>query len=320
MIRGWFVPFCSFAATILITAAAAQTPRPATPGAIPVRTGAPSGANDPARPEAQIPARLAPANITASKLTKEQMERFLVQARIIGIKPVGLGITHTRRVSMTDGRYTHDAHIQDVDIYKPEYRTKEGIERNFRDSYKYNIAAYRLDKMMDLNMSPVCVERVFEGKPCAFCWWIDDIRFVEVERRDQNVEPPDAEYWTRQLNVVRVFDQLIFNTDRNQGNLIIDKDWKLWMIDHTRAFRDEMRLRDPRVLRRVSGKMLQSMRDLKQNALEANLMPYITRENIKALLFRRDLLVHFFENEIRSKGSDAVLTDIPRRTQEATIP
>jgi len=37
--------------------------------------------------------------------------------------------------------------------------------------------------------------------------------------------------------VVRLFDQLIYNTDRNLGNLLIDKSWRLWMIDHTRAFK-----------------------------------------------------------------------------------
>ena len=36
---------------------------------------------------------------------------------------------------------------------------------------------------------------------------------------------------------VRVFDELIANRDRNIGNMLWTSTWKMWMIDHTRAFR-----------------------------------------------------------------------------------
>lgn len=260
------------------------------------------------------------SNVTAHDLTREQIEHFLLTARIVSERPAGKGITGTRRVTLTDGQYIHDAHIQDIDIYKAEYRTKEGIEKNFRDSYKFNIAAYRLDKIMDLNIVPVCVPREINGKPAAVDWWVDDVQFDEEGRRDKQIEPPDENEWTRQLNTVRDFDQLIYNDDRNQGNLLIDKNWKLWAIDHSRAFRDKAYLRDPKVLRRISSKMLEAMRTLNEQQLEASLMPYITQEDIEALLVRRNLLVKFFESEISSKGEDSILTDMPRKTPRVTIP
>ncbi len=260
------------------------------------------------------------SNVTADKLSREEMEQFLLKARVVGQRPAGKGITNTKRLVMTDGTYTHDAHIQDIDIYKAEYKTKEGIEKNFRDSYKYNIAAYRLDKLMDLNIVPVCVPREIDGKPSAVDWWVDNVQFDEEGRRDKQIEPPDPNAWTRQLNVIRDFDQLIWNEDRNQGNLLIDKSWRLWAIDHSRSFRDNPTLRDPKVLRRTSSKFLSSMKVLNQQTLEATLMPYITKENIQGLLARRDILVKFFEDEINAKGSDAVLVDMPRRTPNVTIP
>jgi hypothetical protein len=260
------------------------------------------------------------SNVTAVDLTREQMEHFLLTARIVADRPAGKGITGSRRVTMTDGQYTHDAHVQEVDIYKAEYRTKTGIEKNFRDSYKFNIAAYRLDKIMDLNIVPVCVPREVNGKPAAVDWWVDDVLFDEEGRRDKNEEPRDENEWARQLNTIRDFDQLIYNDDRNQGNLLIDKNWKLWAIDHSRAFRDKPLLRDPDVLRRISAKMLAAMRTLTEQQLEDSLEPYITKEDIEALLARRELLVRFFESEISSKGEDTVLTDIPRHTQRVTIP
>lgn len=259
-------------------------------------------------------------NVTASQLTRDQMERFLQTARIVGVRPAGKGITHTTRVTMTDGRWIHDAHVQHIDLYMAEYKTKEGVEKNFRDSYKFNIAAYRMDKIMDLGIVPVCVPREVDGKPAAVDWWVDDVLFDEEGRRDKKVEPPDPEYWTRQLNMVRDFDQLIYNEDRNQGNLLIDARWKLWAIDHSRSFRPNPTLRDPKVLRRVSNKMLVAMKNLNAQVLRNNLLPYITEEDIQGLLARRDLLVKFFEDEISTKGQDAILTDLPRRTPVVTIP
>ncbi len=272
---------------------------------------------------APAPAQSASAykqNVNASQATREQMERFLLNARIVGVRPAGKGVTNTTRLTLTDGSWIHDAHLQDIDVYKAEYRTKEGIEKNFRDSYKFNIAAYRLDKIMELGIVPVCVPRQVNGKPVALDWWVDNVQFDEEGRRDKNIEPPDPELWTRQLNTVRDFDQLIYNEDRNQGNLLIDTGWKLWAIDHSRSFRPTAAIRDPKVLRRISGKMLAAMRALNVQVLRDNLLPYITEDDIQALIARRNLLVKFFENEITSKGEDAVLTDMPRKTQVVTIP
>ena len=258
--------------------------------------------------------------VTSKQLTREQMEQFLTNARILVEKPIEKGITHTFRITLSDGRIYHDAHVQQIDVYKPEYRTKDGVEKNFTDSYKYNIAAYRLDKLMDLNMVPVCVYRVVDNKPSAVDWWVDDVQFDEEDRRAKNAEPPDLNYWGRQLNDIRDFDALIYNVDRNQGNVLIDKDWKVWAIDHSRSFRLLPAIRDESILRRISGKLLNGMKTLNQENLEANLLPYISKDAIAAMLARRDLLVKFFENQITEKGPDVILTDMPRHTEHVTIP
>ena len=57
--------------------------------------------------------------------------------------------------------------------------------------------------------------------------------------------PPDPEAWKQAASLVATtFDQLIYNVDRNTGNLLITKDWKLVLIDHTRAFAPNPRLMD----------------------------------------------------------------------------
>ena len=169
-------------------------------------------------------------------------------------------------------------------------------------------------------LGSTCVYRVVDGKPSAVDWWVDDVMFDEAGRRDKNVDPPDLNYWGKQLNDIRDFDQLIYNVDRNQGNLLIDKDWKVWAIDHSRSFRLTPALRDPQVLRRISNKLLQAMKALTQQNLEANLLPYVSKDAIQALLVRRNLLVTFFDTQITQKGADVILTDLPRRTERVTIP
>ena len=71
---------------------------------------------------------------------------------------------------------------------------------------------------------------------------------TEKERSEKGEQPPDAEAWSRQVHVARVFDQLIYNSDRSQGNLLIDRDWRLWMVDHRRAFDAFKELRNEKEL------------------------------------------------------------------------
>ena len=256
----------------------------------------------------------------AAQLTREQMENFLRTAQIVSERPAGKGVTHSIRATLSDGHWIHDAHIQTVDVYKPIYRTRDGIERNFRDSYKFNIAAYLVDRMMDIGMVPVCVSREVDGKPAAVSWWVDNVLFDEEGRRAAHAEPPDLNEWARQMNLVRDFDALILNEDRNQGNLLIDKNWKVWAIDHTRSFRDDLTPRQPDVLHRTSLKFLNAMKALNQQQLEATLMPWVTEEDIHAMLARRDWLVNFFESKANSDGKESVYFDIPIHTPQVTIP
>ena len=69
---------------------------------------------------------------------------------------------------------THDASIQAINDFKPVYATSMGTEINFKDTYKANIAAYRLGKMLGLaDMIPPSVDREVEGDASAVTWWVD---------------------------------------------------------------------------------------------------------------------------------------------------
>ena len=256
---------------------------------------------------------LAQTPSTSGEITREQQEEFLRTARIVNSRGLSVGITDSRRATLTDGRITHDAHIQTVDIHKLVYTTPTGTEFNFTDSYKYNIAGYRLDRLLGLGMVPVSVERKVGRNSAAVTWWIDDVLMTERERETRNIPTPDPDHWNKQMYCVRVFDQLIYNMDRNLGNVAITKDWQIHMIDHTRAFRTHRVLKNPKDLVQCDRRLLAALRGLTYETLEGELRPYLTKWQIKALLARRDLIVEYFDNAVAEKGEQAVLYDLPPR-------
>lgn len=257
--------------------------------------------------------QLALAEEPAAHRSRAEMEQFLLNAEVLQRKALGVGVTNSEKAVLSDGKLKHEAHIQSIDVQKNSFASSHGTELNFKDSYKFNIAAYRLDKIMDINMIPVSVERKVGGKTSAVTWWVDDKMFDDVDRKKQGIEPPNPDEWNKQMYVLRVFDQLIYNSDRNLGNLVIDKQWRLWMIDHTRAFRLQTKLANEKNLVMCDRKLLASMRKLDQEALEEQLQPFLTKSEIKALLARRDLIVKFFDNAVKEKGEGAVLYDLPAR-------
>ncbi|HJT86887.1 MAG TPA: hypothetical protein VJ732_03500 [Bryobacteraceae bacterium] len=244
-------------------------------------------------------------------LTSEQKEHFLRTARVMNVHGVTKGITGTVRVTLSDGTITHDASVQRINDSQLIFEGGDGSkELNFKDTYKYNIAAWKLAQVLGIDdMVPPSVERSYEGKAAAFTWWVEDVRMDEETRILRKMSVPDTDRWNEEMYVVRVFDQLIYNTDRNLTNLLIDDQWRIWMIDHTRAFRLQRTLRKSQNLVECDRQLLARMKALDEVTLERQLKPYVSREEIRGLLARRDLIVKFFE----MKGTSA-LYDRPPRT------
>lgn len=237
----------------------------------------------------------------------EEIEHFLATAQITDFHRLSEGVTNAVRATLSDGKSSHDAQIQQIDISKPSYPTAKGWELNFRDYWGYNVAAYRLSRILSLDRVPVSVRREIEGKGAAVTWWIDNLLMTEKTRFLTKVRPPDVDDWNRQMYTVRVFDQLIYNTDRNLGNLVITEDWKIWMIDHTRAFRLHKELENPQQLVMCERGLLQAMRRLDRISLSRELGEYLTSDEIEALLARRDKMVDHFDRQIAQDGEEKVL-------------
>ena len=237
----------------------------------------------------------------------KEKEQFLLTAKVVKMKDVPTGITGTRRVTLSNGQITHDAHFQTIDVYKREYKTPLRTEMNFRDSYKFNIAAYRLDRLIKLNMVPASVERNIRGKTGSLTWWVDDVQMIERERYNKKIQPPRPVEWMDQMHNVRVFNELVYNTDPNLGNFLITNDWRLRMVDFSRAFRMAPKLRLPQNLGRIDQRVYNGLRSLTREKVESELSSFLRNPEIDGFLTRKDRIVEFFEAAIAEKGELRVI-------------
>jgi hypothetical protein len=256
-------------------------------------------------PEATRPAvaqAAASAPPQTATLSDQEIEQFLLNAKVVKTKSAKKGITGTSRATLSDGTLTHDASIQTIDEEKAKFEGTGGTEFNFKDTWKFNVAGYRLDRLIGLNMVPVSVARRSDRKMASYTWWVDDVVMDEQERIKQKVSSPDVDEWNEQMRLVRVFDQLIYNVDRNLTNLLITKDWRIWAIDHSRAFRQHHELKSAANLTHCDRQLLERMKALDRPTLDKAMRDVLTPFEIEGILARRDAIVKHFA----AKGPSAL--------------
>jgi hypothetical protein len=245
----------------------------------------------------------------APALSRAEAREFLETAKIVKSKDTKKGITRPVRVTLSDGTLTHDALFSSVDERKGIERFESGkVELDFVDSYKYSLAAYKIAELVGLDdMMPVHVEREWRGRKGVLAWWVDDVLMEEGDRLKNKVKVPNPQAWNEQMYRMRVFTQLVADSDRNAGNIIIDRNWRLWMIDFTRAFRRNKSLLSEKDLTKCDRQLLEKMRALTAEQVAAATSPYLSPAEVTPLLARRDLIVGLFDRLAAEKGEAQVL-------------
>jgi hypothetical protein len=247
------------------------------------------------------------AQVDFASYSDTDREALLRGGTVASIKDIGEGVTKPIRAELGWKGVTHSAQIQRVDRALPDFFGGDGTVLPMRDCWRFNIAAYRVDRLLQLNMVPVSVSRPYKGVPAAFTWWADDVKGEETQRIREKWTTPDEERFERQRAVGRVFDELIMNIDRNLGNLLITNTWQVILIDHTRTFTPYKNIRNIANLTRCSRPLLAQMKTLTDSAITKSVGTSLTRVEITALLARRDRIVAFFNDEVKAKGEENVL-------------
>ncbi len=240
-------------------------------------------------------------------LTREQIEGFMRTAKVVRQRETPIGITRPLRLTLSDGTLTHDAAFQAIDERKAFFQPDRGRpEVNFVDSWKYNVAAARLAGLLGLaEMMPVTIEYRHAGKTGALAWWMDSL-MNEGERLKKKIAPPDATAWNNDMFRQRVFMELVRDTDRNLTNVLISPEWRIIMIDFTRAFRLAETIR-PAELARCDRALLAKLEGLSPEAVATAAKGYLTTGEVNAVMKRRDLLVSHYRQLIQKLGEARVL-------------
>ncbi len=254
----------------------------------------------------------AAASAPAAELSTEQIKTFLKTAKVIRTRSTDKGVTAPKRLTLSDGVTTHDAVFQAIDERKMVAQMggggrQETTELNFVDSYKYNIAAYELSRLLELDhMMPVYVERRVNGELGSISWFVPTL-MDESDRLKKKIQPPSATDWNHQMYRMRVFSALVRDTDRNLTNVLISPAWKVIMIDFSRAFRMQPELQHVSDLGRIDRRLLTRLESLTRDAVKKATGDFLTKSELDAVMVRRDLLVAHFKKRIAELGEDKVL-------------
>lgn len=235
-------------------------------------------------------------------------EEFLATAEVVAMKPLPFGVTKPFKATLHDGERTAHAVWKTIDVMNHDYRLSSlRTEAYFRDSYKHEIAAYELDKLLGLGLVPPTVERRIDGQPGSLQLWVNEA-ITEAKRMKLEREPPDSRRWSEQMYAVRLLHQLTGDTDAsNVSNILLDPDFRLYVIDSSRAFDLRTDLHRAGGLRRFPRPVLERLRALTPEILDDKLGRWLTRAQLDALAGRRDRLLDLAAQLIADQGEKAAL-------------
>jgi hypothetical protein len=223
---------------------------------------------------------------------EDEFETALRDGKIAKMETVPIGVTKPQRAYLDGGPIARFA-------WKP---LPPGYKSGFMESYKAEIAAYKLDRMLELHMVPPIVERKVDGKLGAAVYWIENTKGWDAKSPPRGPEPG----WSHQIVRMKMLDLLIGNIDRNQGNLLYDNDWHLLLIDHSRAFINKKDLKGMAELGSVDKALWAKMQALTFDSLKAGLGEWVNENELKAMVIRRDLMAKAIEQLVAKKGDGAV--------------
>ena len=247
------------------------------------------------------------AQVKSQVIQGTELEDFLRAAKIVQAKAIPEGVTLPQKLTLELNGVTRFGAFKSIDVSKPVQQFDAGqIELGFQDSWKTEVAAYELDKLIGLDMVPATVERTYNSKKGSEQFWVDSM-MSEADRLQKKTDPPNAQQWNLAFQKVQLFDNLIYNTDRHMNNLLITKDWEIVLIDHSRSFRIFKDLKQPKSMTRFSKALLEGIQRLNTQNLTEHLGKYISKAQIEALLKRRDAIVAQAKKMVAEQGEAKAL-------------
>lgn len=235
----------------------------------------------------------APANAKIWIGRAAEIENYLRTAQVVKLVDLQSGVTHSRKATLAPGG--------PVDAFAWKV-IPPGQHEGFWDSYYSEIAAYELDKLLQLDMIPPTVEREYKGERGAAVMWASPTKsFKDFGGTGAPDAPPQyADAFARQIVKAKMFDNLINNEDPNLGNWLVDPSWNLILIDHTRAFVSgknmihEMNHIDPDLWARMQA--------LTETSLQAAIGKWVLRGEARTIIERRNKMQQIVDALVKARG------------------
>jgi hypothetical protein len=191
------------------------------------------------------------------------------------------------------------------------------------EGWEHEIAAYLMDKFLNLNMVPPTIERRFNEDRGSLQLWMDSMMSYNKyneERAAGKVKMPSYKVFpfNRATYLHRAFDNLIANEDRHANNILFTSDWRIFLIDHSRSFRTTKKFTDNLIytekhkegdksMKELPRAFVEKLKGLTFESIKGAVGEYLTDEQINAVLKRRDLMLKEIDRLIKKNGEENVL-------------
>ena len=244
-----------------------------------------------------------------------ELMEFLRTADIVANDKIPIGITGPRRLTLELDGVRVNAAFRSVDETHSRVRLADGsFYQKLRDYCGYEVAAYRISGMLDMTNVPPAVPRRVQREDGTVQIWVENA-MMEKDRIEQGLRSPRPQRWVQQIQEMLAFDQVIGNIDRNPGNILIDGQWTVWLIDHTRAFQQGGKLEKVGRIRMVRRRFWDRLQALDPDAVAAAMQGILESRQIDDMFRRRDELVTYLQGLIDQRGEGAVIYERGRGPQ-----
>ncbi len=231
---------------------------------------------------------------------------FLRSARVIATKQLSMGKNRPLKVKLEKDGIEANAIFRTVNVKRSHVKMNGKTYHKFYDRNINECAAYELSRLLDLDNVPPCVPRTHNGKEGTLQLWVENAKTLK-HMMDEDSTETTTRSWIRQRQTMRVFDGLIYNFDRNQGNMLFDSAGKLWFIDHTRSFLPSAEIEELDKIVWCERNLWEKLQDLDKGIVYEHLNSYLDYQQTTSLLKRKDKLVDHLEGLINTRGENAVL-------------
>ncbi len=244
---------------------------------------------------------LEPSSVIQQELTREDIEYFLLKAEIVDVKEEAVpGRTAAWKIDLDDGKSLRRAFFKPINDPRPS-------PSHLPESYKYELAAYALDKLLDFQRIPPTIEREIKGFKGSLQMRVENCMGLD-EQQMKNISPPDSLVLENALEEINVFENLVYAERQELDDILIQKDnWKIYRVDFSQAFEPAPSLIPGQEITRCSIKLYKGLQELSDSVIEVRLKPYLNEEEISALLKRKTLIIKKIQELIAKKGKEAIL-------------